>query len=237
MLDRVDRRLRNALGSVAAIAGIRDGLCVETERDVVEEQLLSDTADVDPHLDTVEGRLECLQRIAAIEAEVHGEVVPGADRYHGHRNAVLDRHLRDCGEGSVSATDEEMIAPGLDRLLGQLGEVLVAATFHRLDAEVVGCVDESVPLRLATAAVRIDDEQRSTGGSRPDGRGRQVWPPAADEHDTGCYHGNGGGCPYDATNSWGPHGGNYGTRRQPCCNRVAGPGSPSARRGSDTVGA
>ena len=66
---------------------------VEAERDVVQEELLSDPAHVDPSLLPVEGR-ERADRVVAVEADVPGEVVAGPERDADERNVLLDRHAR-----------------------------------------------------------------------------------------------------------------------------------------------
>ena len=66
--DRADRGVGHAPGPVAAVLGVGYGSGVNAEGHVVEEDLSGHDPDVDQSLDTVEGGVERLQRIASIQA-------------------------------------------------------------------------------------------------------------------------------------------------------------------------
>ncbi len=92
---------------------------VEAERDVVQKELVSDAAHVDPSLFPVEGR-ERADRVAVVEAEVPREVVAGPERDADERNVLLDRHLGNRRERAVPARDPQHVSVCASRDLRQV---------------------------------------------------------------------------------------------------------------------
>ena len=124
----------------AAVLAPVDEPRVEAERDVVQEEPVSDPAHVDPPLLPVEGR-ERADRVVAVEAEVPGEVVAGPERDADERNVLLDRHLGDRRERAVPARHPQHVsvcAPcHLRQVVPLLEEMHVDASLARGVAELV----------------------------------------------------------------------------------------------------
>ena len=127
--------------AAAAVLAPVDEPRVEAERDVVQEEPVADPRHVDPSLFPVEGR-ERADRIAAVEAEVPGEVVAGPERDADERNVLLDRHLGDRRERAVPARHPQHVsvcAPcDLLQVVSLREEVHVDAALPRSVAELLG---------------------------------------------------------------------------------------------------
>ena len=76
---------------------------VDRETDVVHERSVTGQAVVDVDLLAVADRVECAQRVVAIEAEVEGEVVSGPHRDAEERDVAFDGHSGDEPERTVPA--------------------------------------------------------------------------------------------------------------------------------------
>ena len=89
---------------------------VQAERDVVQEQLVAGTGDVDAPLLAAEA-LECGERVVPVEPEVAGEVVARAERDADERDVLLERDLGDRRERAVAAGHPEHVGAGGPRHL------------------------------------------------------------------------------------------------------------------------
>ena len=76
---------------------------VDAQRDVVQEHLVADTADVDAALDAVTKCREGRQRVVGVEPDIAREVVARAPRDADERQVPLDGHLSDGAERAVAA--------------------------------------------------------------------------------------------------------------------------------------
>ena len=107
-----------------------DELRVDAERDVVQEEPVADAADVHPPLRAAE-RAERAERVVPIEADVAGEVIPGAERDADEGQVALDARPR-------RRAPSEPSPPAMPRRLRhgparELGGVVALAEDVRLD--------------------------------------------------------------------------------------------------------
>ena len=80
-----------------------NGVAVDPEGDVVEEEAAVHLGHVDPALDPVGERVERADQIAPVDAEVEREVVPGAGGDADEREPVRESGCGHDGERSVAA--------------------------------------------------------------------------------------------------------------------------------------
>ena len=86
---------------------------IDPERDVVQEEPVAGAPDVDPAFAAVDEGGERSDRIVAVEADVAGEMVAGAERDADERQVALDRDVGDRRERAVAARHAERIGGGL----------------------------------------------------------------------------------------------------------------------------
>ena len=126
--ERAQPRERVAPPAVALAAV--DEHRVQAEREVVQEQAVAGTADVDAPLLAGEA-LERGERVVAVEPEVAREVVARAERDADERDVLLERDLGHRREGAVAAGHSEHVRAGGPR---DLLEVLALTQDMRVDA-------------------------------------------------------------------------------------------------------
>jgi hypothetical protein len=131
-----------------------DELGVGADRDVVEEEPVTNSPDVDPPLHSFEG-IECADPVVAVEPEITREVVPRAERDADERQVALDRRLRELRQRAVAARDPDR-AGGT---ASQLGAIVVVAEDSRFDSPFPRLVGELFRARALCARARIDEEQ------------------------------------------------------------------------------
>ena len=105
---------------------------VGADRDVVQEQALAGTPNVDA---TLPAR-ECLERrhgIAPVEAEIPGEVIAGPEGNADERQVVLDRDLCDRRQRAVAAGDSDCLRIGRT-FRGNRCRVFALAQYVRSDS-------------------------------------------------------------------------------------------------------
>ncbi len=81
-----------------AVAGLANGVAVDPERHVVEEEAAVHLGDVDAALDAVVEGVERADEVAAVDAEVEREVVAGSGGNADERKPVRDRGCGHDGE-------------------------------------------------------------------------------------------------------------------------------------------
>ena len=147
--DRVLRgRLEQRAGLRVAVGRLPNGLAVDPERDVVEEEAAVHLRHVDPALDAVGERVERPDQIAAIDAEVEREVA-GAGGDADERKPVWNGCCSDDGERSVAAGDPEHVDAARHSLVDQRCQVVVSAQNDHLDAALARPLGEAGARRLA----------------------------------------------------------------------------------------
>jgi hypothetical protein len=104
---------------------------VDPERDVVQEETLVGTADIDAPLGPTE-RLERAARVVPVDPEVAGEVVARSERDADEGQVSFERDGGDRRQGSVTARDPERVRVGRAR---EPGRVLAVSEDVRLDPE------------------------------------------------------------------------------------------------------
>jgi hypothetical protein len=104
---------------------------VDPERDVVEEETLVGTADIDTPFGPTE-RPECATRVVAVEPEVAGEVVTRSERDADEGQISFERDGGDRGQRPVTARHSERVRIGRAR---EPGRVLAVSEDVRFDPE------------------------------------------------------------------------------------------------------
>ena len=114
---------------------------VEAQRDVVEEEALSDRAHVDPPLAAVESR-EGSDRVVPFHAEVSGEVIPRPEWNADEWKVALESDCRDGGERAVSTGHSEGFRSGVGPPAGDLGRVVALAEDVDVDTKAPSLLGE-----------------------------------------------------------------------------------------------
>ena len=146
-----------------AVAVLLDDRGVDAERHVVDEEPIVDRGVVDPPFDRVPEGVDAPAGVLTVETEVEGEVVAGAGGDADERDIVLDGDRRDEGLRAVAAGHPQAVGATGDGIAGELLEIEAVVEHHRLDAELVGQLDQTELLDLSTAGPRVADEHRMTG--------------------------------------------------------------------------
>jgi hypothetical protein len=139
-----------------------DELCVQPDRDVVEEDAVAGAADVDPPLGSGE-RGQRADRVAPVEPEIAGEVIARAEGDDDERKVALDRDPGDRAQRSVPARDSERFGVGT---AGKVGRIVVGAENSCLDAPGAGLRNELFRARLSARAW-VDEEEAPQVRVRP----------------------------------------------------------------------
>src|SRR5581483_6944176 len=92
--EDVRGRLQERARLGVTVGRLPNGVAVDAERDVVEEEAAVHIRHVDAALDRVGERLERGDEVVSIEAEIEREVVPGPGRH-----ADEWKFVRECGCG------------------------------------------------------------------------------------------------------------------------------------------
>ena len=152
------RRLRERARLGVAVGRLPNGIAVDPERDVVEEEAAVHLGDVDPALDAVGEGVERADEIAAVDADVEREVVAGAGGNADERKVVRESGCGDDGERSVAAGGAERVRAAGDRVFDERCEVVVRAQDDHVDAELARPLGEAGARRLAAAGSRVQEE-------------------------------------------------------------------------------
>ena len=107
--EHVRGRLQQRARLGVAVGRLPNGVAVDPERDVVEEEAAVHLGHVDPALDAVGERVERADQIAAVDAEVEREVVAGAGGNADEGKPVRESGCGDDGERPVAAGDAERV--------------------------------------------------------------------------------------------------------------------------------
>src|SRR5581483_2165978 len=133
---------------------------VEAERDVVQEESVAGAADVDAPLAPVRERVERRDGVVAVEADVAGEVVPGAEGDAHEREVALERDARHDRERAVASRHPESVAVGRAR---ERLDVVVLREDVRLDPALRRRREQL--LGAAVARMRVHDQESGHGGA------------------------------------------------------------------------
>jgi hypothetical protein len=148
-------RSRKRLAAAAMVLALVDETGVDAERDVVEEDPVGDPPDVDPAFGAAAERSERREGIVAVEAEIAGEVVAGAERDTDERGVAIECDLRDRREGAVAAGYAEDLGARGPRCLAW---ILACREQMWLDSELPGGVHEFRGVLGALAGTRVDHQ-------------------------------------------------------------------------------
>ena len=141
-----------------------NGVAVDAEGDVVEEEAAVHLGHVDSALDPVGERVECADQIAAVDAEVEREVVAGAGWNADERKVVRESGCGHDGERPVAAGGAERVRAARDRVVDERCEVVVSAQIDHVDAALARPLGEAGARRLAATGLRVDEQH---GPPRP----------------------------------------------------------------------
>ena len=97
-----------------AVRRLPNGVAVDAERDVVEEEASVHLRHVDSPLDAVCERVERADQIVSIDADVEREVVAGAGGNADERKTVHERGRGDDGKRAVAPGDAERVRTARD---------------------------------------------------------------------------------------------------------------------------
>jgi polyphosphate kinase len=150
--ERPDSREHFAAAPVV-LAGV-DEVCVQPERNVVQEQPAVDTPDVDALLEAVEGA-EPGQRVLAIETEIAREVVARPERDADEREVAFEGDIRDGRERAVAARHAESVCLRSTREGIWIVSVVEDMT---LDTSRLRRCDQLVRGRAVAPGPRVDDQ-------------------------------------------------------------------------------
>jgi uncharacterized membrane protein YbhN (UPF0104 family) len=157
-----------------SIAGPLDGLRVEPERHVVDEDLSIHLSKVDPPLPAVDERIQGADDIVSVHPKVEREVVPCA----GRDARVWQLELGcDCGDDRlrpVASGHRQRIGAIRHGRARELLEIRTACQLDRVDAPGSGLAGEREPLRLPPSRLRVEEKNRPL---RPGGRRQGCLPP------------------------------------------------------------
>ena len=156
--EHVRGRLQQRARLGVTVGRLPNGVAVDAERDVVEEEAAVHLGHVDPALDPVGERVERADQIVPIDAEVEREVVAGAGGDADEGKPVREGGCSDDGERSVAAGDAERVRAARHRLVDQRCEVVVRAQDDHLDAALARPLGEAGARRLAATGLRVDEQ-------------------------------------------------------------------------------
>ena len=132
--EHVRGRLQQRARLGVTVGRLPNGVAVDPERDVVEEEAAVHLRHVDPALDPVGERVERADEIVAIDAEVECEMVARAGGNADEGKSVRECGRRDDGQRSVAAGDAERVGAARDGVGYQRSEVVVRAQDDHVDA-------------------------------------------------------------------------------------------------------
>ena len=146
-----------------AVALALDGLRVETERDVVDEDAAVDLGEVDAALAAVDEGVEGADDVVAVDAEIEREVVAGAGRDAGVRQVASAATAATiacepsppaiASPSAPSATAPRTSSRGRSPSSSSIGSM----------PRLAGLVGEVEALGLAAAGLRVVEEDGTTG--------------------------------------------------------------------------
>ena len=173
-------RLQQRARLGVAVGRLPNGVAVDPERDVVEEEAAVHLGHVDPALDAVGERVERADQIAAVDADVEREVVAGAGGNADERKAVRESGCGHDGERPVAAGDAERVRAARHGVVDERCEVVVRAQDDHVDAALARPLGEAGARRLAATGPRVDEEHgplwrirgRPGAGRHPERRSR-----------------------------------------------------------------
>ncbi len=151
-------RLEQRAGLRAAVRRLPNGLAVDPDGDVVEEEAAVHLRHVDPSFNAVGKCVERPDQIAAIDTEVEREVVTGAGGDADERHPVRTGSCGGDGERPVASGDPERVGAARHSLVGKRREVVVRAQNDHLDRTLARPLGEAGARRLAATGPRVDEQ-------------------------------------------------------------------------------
>jgi hypothetical protein len=169
-VQQVRQRVQGRAELVVTVRGCLYHLGVGAERRVVDERPATDHAEVDMQFDAIRERAQAGRRVRAVQAQVQGEVVPGARGDHHEGDAVLSGDTGHQRLGAVAAGDTEQVAARRDRLPRHLRHVDRPGTAHQehLRPQRLGFALQVELRHLPAAGPRVHDQERVAGRRRPE---------------------------------------------------------------------
>ena len=128
-----------------------DGLGIEPERDIVDENAAVDLGQVDAALSSGDEGVEGADDVVAVDPQIEREVVAGTGWDAGEGQVVLGRDRGDERLGAVTACGRESVGPVGHRVTDQLLEVVAGLQLDRLDPTRPSLVGQVVADGLAAA--------------------------------------------------------------------------------------
>ena len=147
---------------------------VQTERRVVDEDLVIHSCEVDASFDSVREGVEGAEHVISVEAQVEREVVPGTSGDTDVRDLVPHCHRRDQGLRAVTTGHPDHVRAVGDGLLGELGQIVAWTEQQRLDPTLECLLGQLPALGFPTSRLGIDDQHSSPC--------RPAFPPGRREH-------------------------------------------------------
>ena len=138
-----------------------DGLGVDPERRVVDEDAAVDLGEVDAVLASRDEGVEGADDVVAVDPQVEREVVAGACRDAREGQVVLGCDRGDERLGAVTACGREPVGAGCDRVPDELLEIVTRLQLDRLDPTRFGLVGQVVGERLPATGLRVPDDDRA----------------------------------------------------------------------------
>ena len=116
---------------VAVLGRLDDG-CVEAEGHVVHEHPAVHLTEIHRPFDRLAEGLKHADNIVPIDAEIQRQMVPGAGGHDDHRDAAYRHDIGDERLGSVTTGHADHIGAGLNRLVGQIAQIVTRLQHHWL---------------------------------------------------------------------------------------------------------
>ena len=160
---RLEKRARFRI----AVGRLANGVAIDPERDVVQEETAVHLRHVDAALHAVGERVERAEDVAAVDADVKGEVVARSRRDADKRQVVSVRDGGDDRERSVSTRDAERIRAAGNLVRGERGEIVAWSEDAHGDAALARVLDEPrAPALPSPDAGLTNSTGRSAGSTR-----------------------------------------------------------------------
>ena len=163
------RDVEQRFGFGVAVALALDRFAVDAERDVVDEDLSVDDAEVDATFSTFDGGIEGSDSVVAVDAEVECEMIASARRNARVRQIVRRRDVGDDRLRTVAASHCECVGTVGDGALGEGSQIVSLDQFDGPVTPTFRLVGEVEPVGFAVAGASVVDEYGSARG-RDDGQ-------------------------------------------------------------------
>ena len=158
------RDVEQRFGFRVAVALALDRFAVDAERDVVDEDLSVDDAEVDATFSTFDERIEGSDGVVAVDAEVECEVIAGARGNTRVRQIVRRRDVGHDRLRTVAASHRECVGTVGDGALGEGSQIVSLDQFDGPVTPTFRFIGEVEPVGFAVAGPSVVDEHGSARG-------------------------------------------------------------------------